>query len=97
MGESHYKPVKCPNCGANFDWHDNVPNMIAGGDETYFKDTPPGNFDLSFCIRCGSVGFFIDDRVIRIVEDDLPEQAKLQLIVIRNSWKKVIKDENVSS
>lgn len=76
----------CPYCQYKFD-----------NSETIEGRTNVKDGDISFCIKCGKVGQFDKGTVIKCDEMMLPLKNIIEVSTIRESWEKVMEDEQEKS
>ena len=69
--------MKCPYCNYEFDCH----KMLSGNKN--YKDK-----DISFCIKCGKVGSYENNTIVKIDEKSLPSDVQSEIVRVRSAWRK---------
>lgn len=74
---------ECPYCKHPFELYTNA----------FGKTDTARNGDVSFCIKCGQVGIFMNEKIIKTEEVKLNTFQLLAVDKLRQTWIKIKEDE----
>ena len=66
--------MECPKCGYHMDDSTNI----------HDESLKPETGDISICLKCGAVHQFMDDELIDVDYENLPNDVKQEVLKINN-------------